>query len=79
MAAVYVGVVPHAHRPHVVVAHAWAHDGGGIERVRHEGEDGVQGEGAYGRETVDVSEMEFSGEEQEGAEEGEEEDWAGEV
>lgn len=39
----------------------------------------MQGEGAHGRETVDVPEMEFSGEEQESAEEGEEEDWAGEV
>ena len=39
----------------------------------------MQGDGADGAETVDVAEVEFSGEEEEGAEEGEEEDGAREV
>ena len=39
----------------------------------------MEGEGAHERETVDVAEMHFSAEEQEGAEEEEEEDRAREV
>ena len=50
-----------------------------IGRRRHEGEDCVQAEGADECETVDISEMNFSGEEEEGAEEEEEEDGAREV
>lgn len=46
---------------------------------RHEGEDGVQGEGADEGEAVDVPEVHLAAEEEEGAEEEEEEDGAGEV
>ena len=53
--------------------------GGGGRRGGHQGEDGVQREGADEREAVDVSEMDFSRKEQEGAEEEEEEDGAREV
>ncbi len=55
---------------------------GGVVLVRgrrHEGEDGVQGEGADEGEAVDVAEVDFAAEEEEGAEEEEEEDGAGEV
>lgn len=39
----------------------------------------MEGEGADEGEAVDVAEMDFSGEEEEGAKEEEEEDWACEV
>ena len=42
----------------------------GIElRVGHEGEDAVEGDAADGAEAVDVAEVDFSREEEEGAEE----------
>lgn len=52
---------------------------GGRERRGHEGEDEVQGGAAEEGEAVDVAEVDFAGEEQEGAEEEEEEDRAREV
>ena len=59
-------VVAHAH-------HAGRRDRSRVdERVGHEGEDVVQGDGADGGEAIDVAEVEFPGEEEEGAEEGEE-------
>lgn len=66
-------MVAHAH-------HAGRRDGGGVdERIGHEGEDVMEGDGADGGEAVDVAEVEFSGEEEEGAEEGEEKDGSGEI
>jgi len=71
----------------VVVAHAaHGHAGGGHgrvrgveERVRHEGEDGVEGNSADESEAVDVAEVDFAAKEEEEAEEEEEEDGAEEV
>ena len=50
-----------------------------VGRRGHEGEYHVQGEGADGGEAVDIAEMDFSAEKEEGAEEEEEEDGTGQV
>jgi hypothetical protein len=53
--------------------------GGGVKRGRHQGEDQVQRGYTEEGQAVDVSEMDFAGEEEEGAEEEEEQYWAREV
>ncbi len=55
------------------------HGIGGGQRRRHEREDEMQRCAAEKGETVDVAEVHFAGEEEEGAEKEEEEDWTSKV